>query len=144
MLDFTFDKLAALPKGESRMLTQHDVQVSIVKLAAGTERWSVTVKIDQQPPATDAPFESYQSWLDNNRIALVHPGKDPFVWTPDLNDQLQESVTTKRAILQHHFHRPKDRVLPPLTAGTWSLRYRTPGMIVRVEAPFRLENLLLP
>jgi hypothetical protein len=53
-------------------------------------------------------------------------------------------VTTKRAVLQHHFHRPKDRTLPPLTAGTWSLRYRTPGTIVRLEVPFRLENLPLP
>lgn len=144
MLDFTFDKLAVLPRGESLKQTKDGVQVSVIKLSAGTERWSVTLQIDQPPPASDATFESYQSWLENNRVALVHPGKDPYTWTPDPNDQVQEHVTTKQAVLQYHFHRPKDRQLPPLTAGTWSLRYRTPATIVRLQVPFHFENLPLP
>lgn len=139
MLDFTFNKLRPIKKGdEARSEVQDGVKVTLTGLKTGSERWSVDVLIENPPGGVK--FESFQTstWLDNNRIALVR-GNEKWIPEPDAEEPLA-ALTAARAHIRYHF-RLKDR---KSSLADWTLKYRTPGRIVEVTAPFVIRDLPLP
>ncbi|MBI3407113.1 MAG: hypothetical protein HY040_02000 [Planctomycetes bacterium] len=139
MLDFTFDKLRSIKKGdEPRSEMQNGVKVTLTGLRTGAERWSIDVLIEN--PTGGVKFESFQTstWLDNNRIALVR-GNEKWVPEPDAEEPLA-ALTAARAHIRYHFQ-VKDR---KSSLADWTLQYRTPGRIVELTAPFVIRDLLLP
>ncbi len=143
MLDFTFPKLAPItPDQKPIEQTQDGVTVKLTQLVAGRERWSIDVLIENPPGGPT--FESYQSWLDNNKIALVRDenGKK-VVWAPDATEEQQlGQVTAERAKIRYHF--PIESGKRPGSLADWTLQYRTPGRIVQIEAPFEFRDVPLP
>lgn len=141
LLDFSFDKLAPIAKGaKPRQLTEDGVTVSLNRLSAARDRWSVEVKIEN-PPGGPA-FETFQSWLDNNKIWLERQenGKT-IVWPHDPAEEQVQQVTARRAQVSYHFPLGERR---PGNLADWTLRYRTPARIVQLDVPFKLEDIQLP
>jgi len=140
MLTFRFDKLAALGKaGVPQTLTQEKVAVSLKQVSVGPARWSFTLQIDN-PPGVPS-FESYQSWLGNNRIALEKDaGKAAWEPLPDDLEVLEESA--QRAVIRYHFTESKYLTMTKL--ADWTLRYTTPHRILAVPASFQIPKIDLP
>lgn len=137
MLDFRFDKLQPIKKSEERRTQSQDgVKVTLLGIKAARERWTVDVLVEN--PAGGPVFESYQTWLDNNRIALER-GKERWIPEPDAEEQL-EDLTATRAVVRYYFTTKGFKGEP----SEWTLLYRTPGRIVEATAPFSFKNLPLP
>jgi hypothetical protein len=135
MLSFSFPKLKPVRQpGEALSETQEGVRVTLRKIATNEERWTVEVALDY--PSGGPSFESFQSWLGNNSIAL-ETGKQRL--TPKAGDQQIVHMTNNQAVVQYHF-------TPPARARLvdWSLVYQTPGRIVETSVPFEFRNLPLP
>jgi hypothetical protein len=133
MLTFTLPELKA---GAAQ--TQEEVAVSVVKLREGADRWIVQVQIDN--PEGTPSFESFQTWLDNNRVHLVQgpPGKQ-IVWRPEPNEAVLLE-TPRRALIEYAFADPEGRG----QASDWALVVRTPGRIVELSVPFAFKDVALP
>jgi hypothetical protein len=143
MLDFTFDKLAPLGADDKpRRLTQDGVSVSLTRLSVGRERWRVDVLIENPPGGPS--FDTFQSWLDNNRIALVREeGGKKEVWTPGPSDEQQlGDPSPRRAHVSYYF--PIERTSRAGLPADWVLHYRTPGRIVQLDVPFEFRDIPLP
>lgn len=133
MLTFT---LPVLKTGAAQK--QEEVAVSVVKLREGADRWIVQVQIDN--PEGTPSFESFQTWLDNNRVQLVQgpPGKQ-IVWRPEPNEAVLLE-TPRQAVIEYAFGDPEGRG----TASEWALVVRTPGRIVELTVPFAFKDVALP
>lgn len=146
MLDFAFDKLAAIKKGAAprRAEPQDGVRVSLTYLETAKERWTVDVEIEN-PPGAIVPLESFQaeSWLDNNRVWLVwtdaRTRKVNKLEASGFNQQ-NSKVGTK---LQYYFTPTAQLPLPPAGVDC-ALRYRTPNRVVAISVPFAFRDLPLP
>jgi hypothetical protein len=86
-------------------------------------------------------FESYQSWLGNNR---VHLEKDVagkvLVWSPKPEDEVINELNSRRAHVRYGFANAQNRG----SAAAWTLVLRTPGPIVEFALPFRFRDVPLP
>jgi hypothetical protein len=135
MLTFTFGQLKPVRQpGEARVENSEGVRVSLRKVLADEDRWTFEVGLDY-PPGGPA-FQSYQSWLGNNAIALKR-GKERL--TPKGNDQRILLLTDNRAVIQYFFTPPtKARI------ADWTLEYQTPGRIIETSVPFEFRDLPLP
>jgi hypothetical protein len=137
MLTFRFPRLKPVRQpGEAINETQEGVRVSLRKVIADEERWTFEVGLDY-PPGGPA-FESHQSWLGNNLIALER-GKQRL--TPRANDQRTLLLTDQpphRAVIQYYFTPPEKTRL-----ADWALVYQTPGRIVEASVPFEFRDLPL-
>lgn len=145
MLDFSFDRLAPLTVDQRpREAMQDGVKVSLTRVVAGRERWSFDVLIENPPGGP--VLESYQSWLDNNRLALVHEANGKrLVWTSDPNEEQQlGQVTARRAAVRYHFPIESGKRLPMGGLSAWSLHYRTPARLVQLAVPFTFRDVPLP
>jgi hypothetical protein len=133
MLTFTFDKLA---KGAKQK--QEEVTVTVSEFTMDQERWTVGIVLDY--PEGGPKFESFQSWLVHNRIALDKPGGQPF----PANGGSDEVVSPDgpHAILHYHFVEANGRKLGK--PEDWKLIYRTPGKIVALPVAFEFKDLRLP
>lgn len=133
MLEFAFgDASAPAPA------SQDGVTVSIKP--APRNPWAFDVAI-RNPPGGPV-FESFQSWLDNNRIRLERTsnGKKEW-WEPDpASEELQGMLTAENAKIRYTFEGTQGKGQPK----QWSLHYRTPGRIVEWTARYRFEKLELP
>jgi len=145
MLTFTFDSLRPIKQvGAALRLEQEDVRVSLTRITVQPERWTFDVAI-QNPPG-GPQFESYQSWLDNNRIYLERgqgPERKLFLPQPADEEQLG-NVTAAHAALRYHFTNRNRTQGPPGKLEDWRLVYRTPGRIVELAVPFAFKELRLP
>lgn len=143
MLDFRFEKPAPLTDADKpRVLEQEKVRVSLTGLRVRTDRWMADILIEN-PPGGPA-LESYQTWLNNNRIRLERKVGDKTVTVvPDATqEEPLERETERRAHLRYHF---TDRAaLAKTNPEDWTLVYTTPGRIVQVTVPFALKDLPLP
>jgi hypothetical protein len=144
MLTFDFDSLKPIkPTAKPLRQEREGVSVSLTRITVQPERWSFDVVI-QNPPG-GPQFESYQSWLDNNRIYLEKAGRDRQVFRPQAADEEQlENVTATRAALRYHFTNRTRTQAPPGKLENWRLIYRTPGRIVELTVPFAFKDLALP
>ncbi len=128
MLTFRFKDIKADAK-----LEQEEVSVHLLKVKEGLDRWLIEVQIDN--PEGTPGFESYQTWLDNNRISLVSA---KYTLSPEPNETVLFE-TNRKAVVQYAFAAPKKAKL-----ADWALVYRTPGRIVKLTVPYRFKNVPLP
>ena len=130
MLTFTFDKLSVGKSGARPLAerTQEGVTVRVVSIRRQTETLLVKLRIEN--PKDSPFFESHQSWLDNNRLRLVHEaaGKKR-VLTPS---ESQEDRQGRHAEVEYAFTENGGAALPATFQG-WTLEYETPGRIVEVR-----------
>jgi hypothetical protein len=135
MLTFTFAQLKPIGQaGQEISQTQEGIRASLRKITVDEDRWTVEVGLDY-PPGGPA-FQSYQSWLGNNAIALERGGKRV---TPKSNDQRILLLTNNRAVVQYYFTPP-----PKTRIVDWSLVLQTPGRILETSVPFEFRDVLLP
>jgi hypothetical protein len=135
MLSYTFDlgKLNA----DTRKQVRDGVTVRLSKFEPEEDLWTVEMSLEYPPAGPQ--FDSYQSWLANNKIYLEKPGKR--------FEQNGGEETLKRtsheAVLRYYF---RDRGKKPVLGkpADWKLVYRTPGRIVEVTVPFTFKDLRLP
>jgi hypothetical protein len=131
MLTFRFVQ----PKTDT-VLEQDEVSVRLTSVKEGPDRWLIAMQIDM--PEGMPIFESYQSWLDNNRVALVRgTGTKEQTWNPEPNETVEE--TRRRARIQYAFAAPQGKG----KLSEWTLVVRTPGRIVEMTAPYRFAKVPL-
>lgn len=114
-------------------LEQDEVRMRLTNVKEGPDRWLIEVQINN--PEGTPVFESYQTWLDNNRISLVN-GKSTLL--PEPNETVLKE-TNREASIQYAFAAPKNGKL-----ADWTLVYRTPGRIVELTVPYSFKNVPLP
>jgi hypothetical protein len=132
MLTFTFDKLA---KDEKQK--QEGVTVTVSELTTDQDRWTVGIVLDYPPGGPE--FESFQSWLVNNRIALDKRGGQPFPANGGSDEVASPDGT--HVVLHYHFVEANGRKLGK--PEDWRLIYRTPGKIVAVPVAFEFKDVRL-
>jgi len=133
MLDFVFPNASS-----AKSISQEGVTVATKPGARNP--WAFDIAI-RNPPGGPV-FESFQSWLDNNRIQLERTlnGRTE-VWRPDANaEEVLGMLTAENAALRYVFEGTQGKA----PASQWSLRYRTPGRIVELPVRFQFGNLPLP
>lgn len=143
MLDFRFEKPAPLTDADKpRVLEQEKVRVSLTGLRVRTDRWMADILIEN-PPGGPA-LESYQTWLNNNRIRLERQvgGKTVTVVPDATQEEPLDRETERRAHLRYHF--TNRAALAKTNPEDWTLVYTTPGRIVHIRVPFALKDLPLP
>jgi hypothetical protein len=140
MHDFVFKDLTSLAaKAPPLTQTRDGTRVAVHRARFSRDVLSVEVEIEN--PKEGPVLESFQSWLDNNRIRLVEARtKRPLA--PESNEVL--ALTANRARVVYHFTPAEGQRLPPRGLAGWELHYRTAGRLVEVREPFRLEKLALP
>ena len=133
MLTFRFPGIK-----EDAMLEQEEISVRLNKVKEGPDRWLMEVQIDN--PEGTPVFESYQTWLENNRIFLVKgEGDNTPTWLPEPNETVLLE-TNRKAVIRYAFTAPKGKGKP----ADWTLVYRTPGRIVELTVPYSFKNVPLP
>ena len=133
MLRFEF----AGPKAKDTK-SRDGVDVTIVDVKENRQRWSIDVLI--RNPDTTVNFESYQSWLGNNRIHLDKAAGNVPPWSPKPEDEVIDELNSKRAHVRYGFVNAAGRG----KAADWTLVLRTPGPIVEFALPFRFHDVPLP
>jgi hypothetical protein len=130
-------EIAAPEKGAKK--TRGGVEVEVVDLKQTAKRWTIDLLI--RNPETKVEFESYQSWLGNNRVHLEKDagGKD-VVWSPKPEDEQIEELTARRARIRYGFDGAQNRGAP----ANWKLVVRTPGPIQEFALPFAFRDVPLP
>jgi hypothetical protein len=147
MLTFTFDKLTKIEKAaDAKKQTREGVTVHLRELrsegGSGDEVWTVGLLLEY--PLGGPPFESFQSWIVNNKIYLEKEQagiKQQF--PPNLGYETDDQTDTK-AIIRYRFGDEPDKKLLLGKFSDWKLVYRTPGRIVEVPVPFEFKELPLP
>jgi hypothetical protein len=130
MLRFTFENLKAA------LVTKNEegVSASLREFIPDEDHW--TIKVALQYPKDGPRFESYQSWLGNNKIALEKIGGKER-WAPS-GDRILK-LTSSQAVVEYYFENSSGK-----KAAEWRLVYDTPGPIVEVTTPFSFKDLQLP
>lgn len=133
MLEFVFPDASA-----AKSLTQEGVTAAIKPGARNP--WAFDVSI-QNPPGGPV-FESFQTWLDHNRIQLERTrGGKIETWRPDPNaEELVGMLTAENAAIRYVFEDTQGKGTPK----QWSVRYRTPAKMVELPVKYRFTNLELP
>jgi hypothetical protein len=133
MLDFVFPDASV-----SKSFAQEGVTVAVKP--GMRNPWAFDISI-RNPPGGPV-FESFQTWLDHNRIRLerTQDGKTE-TWRPDPNaEELIGMLSAEQAAIRYVFEGTQGKG----TSRQWSLHYRTPGRIVELPVRFRFANLELP
>jgi hypothetical protein len=147
MLTFVFDKLSKVEKAaDAKKETIEGVTVNLRELRSegggGEEVWTVGLLLEYPP---DGPkFESFQSWIVNNKIYLEKEQagiKQQF--PPNLGYETDDQSDTK-AIIRYRFGDEPDKKLSLGKFSDWKLVYSTPGRINEVPVPFEFKDLPLP
>lgn len=141
MLAFAFGK-PVLQKPGQKPLPQTQTQEEVAVTLASIRRTGDTllVKIQIENPKGGPRFDSYQSWLDNNRILLVQDGKKKRSLA---GTRSGDRLEARRAEVDYEFTESAAQPLPATLDG-WTLRYETPARIVELTTPFTFRDLSLP
>jgi hypothetical protein len=135
-LDLTFDAGRA-PVSESR----DGVEVTLAKFARPKQGSVWTVELRLKYPADTPEFESFQSWLADNRITLVNRTTRAAFEVTDPPEV--DSGRPGEAVVRYLLTEGKGG-LSIKDPAEWQVRYRTPGRIVEVTLPFTLTDIPLP
>jgi hypothetical protein len=140
MLTFVFSGLKPMSGAVSN--DQEGVKVSLTRIELNPDRWSFDILIENPPGGPE--FESYQSWLDNNRIYLEKgQGKNRQVIKSNPADEEQlDNITARRARIRYHFPMTNRQAAGPI--ADWRLVYITPGRIVEVAGTYEFRDIELP
>jgi hypothetical protein len=147
MLTFTFDKLNKIEKAaDAKKETKEGVTVNLRELRSegggGDEVWTVGLLLEY--PAGGPKFESFQSWIINNKIYLEkEQGGIKQQFPPNLGYETDDQSDTK-AIIRYRFGDEPEKKLTLGKFSDWRLVYYTPGRIVEVPVPFEFKELPLP
>lgn len=140
MLEFTFDKLAKVdkqaPADKLPAKTQDGVTVKLREFTTESDLWTIGVLLEYPPGGPD--FESFESWLVNNKAYLVSRAGRRFT---DSGYEIDEQ-SGHRAVVTYRFAEENDLVLGK--PGDWKLVYRTPGLMAKVPVHFEFKGLPLP
>ncbi len=139
MLTFAFGDLKPPAQGKPAPQQLRDgVRVSLTHIKPRSDSLSVHVLVEN--PKGTPQFESYQSWLDNNRIHL-EKGEGERKQVIALPFGAEEELGQRSALqakMGYHFSPA------PGDLEGWKLVYRTPGPMVEMDVPFLLKDLKLP
>jgi hypothetical protein len=131
MLPFVFDNLAgpfpvaAKPVGDSR------VAATLKRFELVGDLWEAEIEVTY--PARPPEFESFESWVTENRARLVTPNSQPLTST-----DFEHGAAGGRVSGVYRFKaRPADR-------KGWSLVYETPAPLVEFPVKFDLKDIPLP
>ena len=133
MLEFALPKIA---KGSGAEL--EGVKLRVTEVTRKKDLWTIDLTIEN-PEDARKHLESYQSWLDNNRIWLTW-GTHRLEADPNAGDQQDTGKTAK---LRYEFRPQGKTPLPPVNAEV-TLHYRTPNRVVAFAVPFEFRDLPLP
>lgn len=140
MLEFSFDKLAKVdrktPADKLPASTQEGVTIRMREFNVEPDVWTVSFLLEY--PDGGPEFESFESWLVNNKIQLVN--KDGKGYN-DAGYEIDEQAGNK-AVVTYRFAEEKGLVLGK--PENWKLIYRTPGVIAKVPIDFEFKDLPLP
>lgn len=138
MLEFTF---ANLRTGDLPEQTQDGVKLAVKNVKTTATRWAFDLLI-QNPPGNPG-LESFQSWLLNNSIRLEKSAAGTTtVWKVEPGAEQVLLETPDQARISYSFY--TRNVSQPGNLADWTLHYRTPGRIIEIPVPFRLEKVALP
>jgi hypothetical protein len=146
MITFRFDKLAKIDPQSERKEVQDGVALHLRELRSegqeGDQVWTAGLLLEYPP---DGPkFESFQSWLVNNKIYLERE-KDGIRqnFPPNLGYETDDT-TDNKAIVRYRFgdEPAKNFILGKFS--DWKLVYKTPGKIAEVSIPFEFKDVPLP
>lgn len=136
MLTFDFGPLDKLAQGPVAAKTEKGVSCQIKKVALDNDVWRVQLEVEY--PKSDVKFESFQSWVVNNELALVDKDGRRYPST----SYYQENAGTRTALLTYNF---EDKgALKRGRATDYKLAYRTPGGIIEMPVPFSFQGVDLP
>ena len=129
-----------LPLNNKAAFAQDGVEVTLAPVVANKEFWRFDVTILN--PVGTPFFESYQSWLENNRLHLKNAAPGPLViWKHRPEDQqFLSDPSPRRAAVRYEFAGAQTKGVP----ANWILHYRTPGRIVELTVPFEFRDVPLP
>src|SRR5581483_5939394 len=140
MLVFSFDNLAKVDrKTPADMLpasTQEGVTIRMREFNMEPDVWTVSFLLEY--PDGGPEFESFESWLVNNKIQLVNKEGKGY---NDAGYEIDEQAGNK-AVVTYRFAEEKGLVLGK--PENWKLTYRTPGVIAKVPIDFEFKDLPLP
>jgi hypothetical protein len=100
-------------------------------------------EIELRYPEGGPKFDTYQSWLVNNKVYLQNRKDKSVIFVPRTSDEEQRLRTDNRAVIVYHFAERKGspRLVNP---NDWDLVYRTPARLVQVTVPFTFREVPLP
>jgi hypothetical protein len=125
-----------LPAAKGVAMPQEGVNIAIEDVRQSQRHWDIRVAITN-PVSKEMPtFESFQSWLGNNR---VHLEKKDVVWRPKPDDLEITVQTAREARIRYGFDGAQGR-----NPTDWQLVVRTPGPIVEFTLPFAFRDVPLP
>ena len=134
MLPFTFADLTATA---AQMQERDGVSVTLQPLRKLAERWDIELVL-RYPPAQPV-FESFESWVSENRLRLVAPtGK---VHEPRDYDFPEQD---RRVVAVYRFSTTPGKGPPLGDRRGWSLTYDTPAPLVEFPVSFTLTDIALP
>jgi hypothetical protein len=144
MLTFTFEKLTEIPKpAQAQKLVQEGITVTLNKLQVEDDRWMLEVVLDYPPGGPK--FESFQSWLGNNKIYAenVKSGGKQRLMNVSGDEEIVR-LTSSNAVIRYYLTNPGKKIPGIGNPGDWRLVYYTPGRIVEVQASFSFKEVALP
>jgi hypothetical protein len=137
MLEFKFAQLAAGQKDE-----QDGVKVRLTEVKQTAALWAFEI-LTEYPKGAIVELESYQSWMDNNRVWLAWTDpktKRTYEVEPSGEAPQPSAVGTK---IRYYFSVREKMSLPPKGVEV-VLRYRTPNRLEVFTVPFSFQDLPLP
>ncbi len=141
MLTFTFDNLAPIDRRKPEQTlkqTKEGVTVNLRELKVEPELWTFGFLLEY--PADGPEFESFESWLVNNKIFLVKKnGKEQFAENGgyEIDEQAGHKATLNYRFIE-------DNTLTLGKPADWKLIYRTPGTIIKMPVKFEFKDLPVP
>jgi hypothetical protein len=137
MLEFKFANLAAGQKAE-----QEGVKASLADARQNPLLWSFDI-VTEYPKGALVELESYQSWMDNNRVWLAWTdAKTKRTYEIEPTGESPQNTPTGTRI-RYYFSVQGKSALPPRGVEV-ELRYRTPSRVIAFTAPFSFRDLPLP
>lgn len=117
---------------------KNGVRVTVQAVSKEGDRWRVELELVYPP---DRPtFESFESFLGDNRLVLLPPkGGERFS-----TDDFEISQQLDRYRIRYRFPEKLFQDNPPQVLKGWSLLYKTPVRLNEVTIPFAFQNVPLP
>jgi hypothetical protein len=160
MLTFTFDNLAATTQDSSskegqgnskdkqaqkngkekpeQKQTKEGVTVKIREFSLEPELWTIGISLEYPPENPE--FESFESWLVNNKLQLEK--KDGKATIMSNGGYEVDDQSGQQANLSYRFVEENDVVLGK--PSDWKLVYKTPGTVLKVPVRFEFKEVRLP
>jgi hypothetical protein len=142
MDSFVFEKTLAEMKSDpkAREMSQEGVTVKVANLELEKDHWTLVMGLEY--PADGPQFESFESWLIFNELALK--SKDGEKTFPNNGGYVIQGTAGNRATVEYHFVDSTKNNLVRGDPGDWKPVYKVPGLIVEVPTTFEFKDVPLP